>query len=72
MFVSNPSQLSSDPQQIDISEALWAAEYLSLMIERLGARSPVGMLLVQARRELASLAQGEPGQGFVNPFRFAG
>ena len=60
MFVSNPSALIPEMPTIDISEARWAVEYLSLLIEKLGPDSPVTMILRQTRRELTSLAQSPP------------
>ena len=38
-----------------LNEARWAVEYLSLMIEKLGPESSVGLVLMQSRRELASI-----------------
>lgn len=69
MIVSNPSALLPELPTIDISEARWAAEYLSLMIDKLGPDSPVTLVLRQTRRELASLAQS--ATTVVGPFRFA-
>jgi len=57
MIISDPSVLMPEAPAIDISEARWAAAYLSLMIAELDPYSPVSMVLTQARRELASLAQ---------------
>ena len=70
MIVTNPSVLLPEAVAIDISEARWAAEYLSLMIEKLGAESSVSLVLMQARRELVSLAQN-PSATVMGPFRIA-
>ena len=45
-------------------------EYLSLMIEKLGAESSVSLVLMQARRELGSLAQNTSATVF-GPLRIA-
>ncbi|HEY1190480.1 MAG TPA: hypothetical protein VGE74_22800 [Gemmata sp.] len=70
MIVTNPSVLLPEAATIDISEARWAAEYLSLMIEKLGPESSVSLVLMQARRELVSLAQS-PSATVVGPIRIA-
>ncbi len=70
MIVSNPSVLFADAPAIDISEALWAVEYLSLMIEKLGPESAVSLILTQARRELGSLTQCAGGS-VMGPIRIA-
>jgi hypothetical protein len=73
MIISDPSVFvhnTPEPPAIDISEARWAVEYLSLMIEKLGPDSPVSMVLVQARRELASLARSASAT-VVGPLRIA-
>jgi hypothetical protein len=70
MIISDPSVLVPEAPTIDISEARWAVEYLSLMIEKLGTDSPVGMVLMQARRELTSLTQNTRGT-VVGPLRIA-
>ena len=70
MIISDPSVLVPEAPTIDISEARWAVEYLSLMIEKLGPDSPVGMVLMQARRELTSLTQNTRGT-VVGPLRIA-
>jgi hypothetical protein len=70
MIVSDPSVLIPNAPTIDISEARWAVEYLTLMIERLGTDSPVSMVLLQARRELASLTQNASAK-VVGPLRIA-
>ncbi|MDY3554044.1 hypothetical protein R5W24_003161 [Gemmata sp. JC717] len=70
MIVTNPSVLLPEAVAIDISEARWAAEYLSLMIEKLGPESSVSLVLMQARRELASLAR-DPSATVIGPFRIA-
>ncbi|MFO0824923.1 MAG: hypothetical protein U0792_17685 [Gemmataceae bacterium] len=57
MIISDPSVLLAESATIDVSEARWAAEYLSLMLAQLDPYSPVRMVLTQARRELTSLAQ---------------
>jgi hypothetical protein len=72
MIVSNPSVLLPEAPVIDISEARWAVEYLSLMIEKLGPESSVSLVLMQARRELASLAQSAGSSAtVVGPLRIA-
>ena len=70
MIVSDPSVLAPEAPAIDITEARWAVEYLSLMIERLEPDSPVAMVLKQARRELTSLAQSATAT-VVGPLRIA-
>jgi hypothetical protein len=70
MIISDPSVLVPEAPAIDIAEARWAVEYLSLMIEKLGPDSPVGMVLTQARRELTSLTQGARG-AVIGPLRIA-
>jgi len=70
MIVTNPSALVPEAPVIDISEARWAVEYLTLMIDKVGPESPVGMLLMQTRRELASLAQSA-GASVMGPLRIA-
>ncbi|MCI0703004.1 MAG: hypothetical protein L0241_18150 [Planctomycetia bacterium] len=70
MIISDPSVLLSEAPKIDISEARWAIEYLSLMIEKLGPESPVSLVLMQARRELASLVQSPSGT-VIGPLRIA-
>lgn len=70
MIISDPSVLVPDTPAIDISEARWAVEYLALMIDRLGSDSPVSMVLMQARRELASLTQHSSAT-VIGPLRFA-
>lgn len=70
MFVSNSSALVPDAPTIDLSEAHWAAAELTALIEKLGPDSPVGMVLRQTRRELASLASCG-GTSVVGPFRVA-
>jgi len=57
MIVTNPSALFAEAPAIDISEARWAIEYLSLMIDQLGPESSVSLVLMQARRELKSLME---------------
>lgn len=69
MIVSNPSALLPEIPTIDVSEAQWAVEYLSLMIEKLGPDSPVTLVLRQTRRELASLTQSNTT--VVGPIRIA-
>ena len=68
MIVSNPAALVPEMPTIDVSEARWAAEYLALMIEKLGPDSPVSLILRQTRRELASLTQNATVLG---PIRIA-
>ena len=71
MIVTNTSVLLHDaPPAIDISEARWAAEHLRLMVEKLGPESSVSLVLMQARRELASLAQSASAT-VVGPLRMA-
>lgn len=70
MIISDPSVLSPELPAIDISEARWAVEYLSLMIEKLGPDSPVSMVLMQARRELTSLTQSASAT-VMGPLRIA-
>ena len=70
MIISDPSVLVPEAPAIDIAEARWAVEYLSLMIEKLGGDSPVGMVLTQARRELTSLTQSAHGT-VIGPLRIA-
>lgn len=68
MIVTNTSVLLPDVPEIDISEARWAVEYLSLMIEKLGPESSASLVLMQARRELASLTQSAT---VIGPLRIA-
>ncbi len=70
MIISDPSVLVPEMPVIDISEARWAMEYLSLMIEQLGPDSPVGMVLTQTRRELASFVHS-PSATVMGPLRIA-
>jgi hypothetical protein len=70
MIVSNQSALIPEIPTIDISEARWAVEYLSLMIEKLDPESPVTLILRQTRRELASLAQSMSAT-VIGPIRIA-
>ena len=70
MLVSNLSAFVPEVPSIDISEARWAAGELAAMIHKLGHDSPVGMVLRQARRELASLTQSATAT-VVGPFRVA-
>jgi len=70
MIVSNQSALIPEMPTIDISEARWAVEYLSLMIEKLDPESPVTLILRQTRRELASLAQSMSAT-VIGPIRIA-
>jgi hypothetical protein len=70
MIVSNQSALIPEMPTIDISEARWAVEYLSLMIEKLDPESPVTLILRQTRRELASLAQSASAT-IIGPIRIA-
>jgi hypothetical protein len=72
MIVTDPSVLAPEAPAIDITEARWAVEYLSLMITRLEPDSPVCMVLKQARRELVSLTQSAAAPGTViGPLRIA-
>ena len=70
MIVTDPSVLLPESVAIDISEARWAVEYLSLMIEKLGPESSVSLVLMQARRELMSLTQGASAT-VIGPLRIA-
>ncbi len=70
MIVSNQSALIPEIPTIDISEARWAVEYLSLMIEKLDPESPVTLILRQTRRELVSLAQSVSAT-VIGPIRIA-
>jgi hypothetical protein len=71
MIVTNSSAFVPEVPTIDVSEARWASEELASIIERLPPDSPTGLVLRQACRELASLAQsGSPGT-VVGPFRIA-
>lgn len=70
MIVSNPSFLAPEAATIDISEARWAVECLSQMIENLGPESSVSLVLMQARRELNSLTQS-PSATVIGPLRIA-
>jgi hypothetical protein len=70
MIVTNESVLTPEVPAIDISEARWAVEYLSLMIAKLGPESSAGLVLMQARRELASLARSSSAT-VVGPIRIA-
>ena len=70
MIISDPSVLVPETPVIDATEARWAVEYLSLMIEKVGPDSPVGMVLMQTRRELASLMQSS-GSRIMGPLRIA-
>ena len=70
MIISDPSVLLPESPVIDVTEARWAVEYLTLMIDRLGTESPVAMVLMQARRELASLARS-PSAQVTGPLRIA-
>jgi len=53
---------------IDTAEARWASEQLGLLIARVADDSVAGLILRQARRELASLLQSAGGE-VVGPFR---
>lgn len=70
MIVTNASVLLPEAPAIDISEARWAVEYLSLMIEKLGTESSASLVLMQARRELASLTRSASGT-VIGPLRIA-
>jgi len=70
MIVSNQMALIPEVPTIDISEARWAVEYLTLMIEKLGPESPVTLILRQTRRELASLTQNASAT-VIGPYRIA-
>jgi hypothetical protein len=70
MIVSNTSALIPPVPTIDVSEAHWASAEVAALIERLGPDSPVAMVLRNARRELASLAQSGSAT-VVGPFRAA-
>jgi hypothetical protein len=70
MIISNPSVLIPEATTVDISEARWAVEYLSLMIDKLGPESSVSLVLMQARRELKSLTHA-PSATVIGPHRIA-
>jgi len=70
MIVSNHAALIPETPTIDPTEARWAANELAALIARLGPDSPIGLVLRQARREVASLAQAE-APVVVGPFRVA-
>lgn len=63
-------QFPTTPQSptIDAREARWAAEQLDVLIAQFGGDSVAGMILQQARRELASLVQSSSGE-VLGPFR---
>ncbi len=65
------STFPSEPPSIDASEALWAAQELAVLIEKLGEGSPVAMVLRHARREIASLMSAPAEGTVVGPFRIA-
>ncbi len=69
MIVSNPSAFAPEAPAFDVAEARWASAELAGLIEKLGLDSPVGLVLRQARRELASLTQGSAN--VIGPFRVA-
>jgi hypothetical protein len=71
MIVTNTSVLLPEAPAIDVTEARWAVEYLTLMIEKLGPESAVSLVLMQARRELASLTQSAGGSTVIGPLRIA-
>ena len=70
MIVTNPSAFVPEVPTIDVSEARWASDELAAIIVKLGHDSPVSLVLRQARRELASLAQSASA-AVVGPFRIA-
>jgi hypothetical protein len=70
MIVTNPALLVSEAPTIDATEARRVAAELAAIIERLGPDSPIALVLRNARRELASLAQSATG-AVVGPFRIA-
>lgn len=70
MIVTNTAVLIPETATIDISEARWAVDYLSLMIDKLGPESSVSLVLMQARRELASLTQSSSAT-VIGPIRIA-
>ena len=71
MIVTNSSALVPEVPTIDVAEARWASEELAALIEKLPPDSPAGIVLRQARRELASLAQSSSPGTVVGPFRIA-
>jgi hypothetical protein len=71
MIVSNHAALIPETPTIDPAEARWAAAELSSLIARLGPDSPIGLVLRQARREVASLVQSTAPPVVVGPFRAA-
>lgn len=53
---------------IDAAEARWASEQLAVLITRVGEDSVTGLILRQARQELASLVHSATGE-VVGPLR---
>ncbi|MCS6865025.1 MAG: hypothetical protein RMJ56_01345 [Gemmataceae bacterium] len=70
MIVTNSSALMTEAPAIDLGEARWAIEYLSLMIDQLGPESSVRLVLMQAQRELKSLTESAPSV-ILGPIRIA-
>ena len=56
---------------IDKGEALWAAQELAILIDKVGEDSPVAMVLRHARREITSLTTAPTAGKVIGPFRIA-
>ncbi|HEY3788298.1 MAG TPA: hypothetical protein VGL71_05545 [Urbifossiella sp.] len=70
MIVTNASAFAPEAPSIDAAEARWASEELAALIDKIGADSPVSLVLRQSRRELMSLIHSANGT-VVGPFRIA-
>jgi len=66
-MVLSSATLPASPT-IDAAEARWASEQLGALIARMGDDSVTGLILRQARQELASLVQSAGGE-VVGPLR---
>lgn len=66
MVLSSPTSPAAAP--IDAAEARWASEQLGALIARVGDDSVAGLILRQARQELASLVRSAGGE-VVGPLR---
>ena len=62
------SAASPTSPTIDAAEARWAADQLGALIARVGDDSVAGLILRQARQELASLLQSADGE-VIGPLR---
>jgi hypothetical protein len=62
------STASPTSPTIDTAEARWAADQLGALIARVGDDSVAGLILRQARQELASLLQSTGGE-VIGPLR---